>query len=184
MRLRIASFNLENLDAGGLAERLPVLRPQLRRLDADVLCLQEVDGQREGQGPRRLLALDRLLEGTAYAGFARASTGSTGRHAGEPWVAQAHNLVVLSRWPVRERREVREELVAPPEYRFATAEPEAEGPIRLGFDRPLLLVTVELPGGTPLHLVNLHLRALSAAPVPYHPSVSLTLAIERAARGP
>jgi endonuclease/exonuclease/phosphatase family metal-dependent hydrolase len=166
MRLRIASFNLENLDAGGLAERLPVLRPQLRRLDADVLCLQEVDGQREGQGPRRLLALDRLLEGTDYAGFARASTVSTGRHAGEPWVAQAHNLVVLSRWPVRERREVREELVAPPEYRFATAEPAAEGPARLGFDRPLLLVTVELPGGTPLHLVNLHLRAPSAAPVP------------------
>src|SRR4051794_4624510 len=82
MRLRIASFNLENLDAGGLAERLPVLRPQLRRLDADVLCLQEVDGQREGRGPRRLLALDRLLEGTDHAGFERASPGSTGRHAG------------------------------------------------------------------------------------------------------
>ena len=56
---------------------------------------------------------------------------STGRHAGEPWVAQAHNLVVLSRWPVRERREVREELVAPPDYRFATAEPGAEESTRL-----------------------------------------------------
>ena len=129
MRLRIASFNLENLDAAGLAERLPVLRPQLRRLDADVLCLQEVDGQREGQGPRRLLALDRLLEGTDYAGFARASTVSTGRHAGGALGgAGARASSLLPGWPVRERREVREELVAqPPEYRFATAEPAAPG---------------------------------------------------------
>src|SRR5919199_1601804 len=166
MRLRIASFNLENLDTPGLEERLAVLRPQLRRLEADILCLQEVDGQREGKGPRRLLALDRLLAGTDYADFERASTTNTGRHAGEPWVAESHNLVVLSRWPVRERREVREELIAPPEYRFATAEPPAKAPALLGFDRPLLLVAVDLPGGTPLHLVNLHLRAPTAAPVP------------------
>ncbi len=55
MRLRIATFNLENLDDKAeqkpkLAERIQVMRPQLIRLDADVLCLQEVHGQEEGEG--------------------------------------------------------------------------------------------------------------------------------------
>lgn len=49
-RLRVATFNLENLDdkAGKkptLEERIAVMRPMLLRLDADVLCLQEVNGQ-------------------------------------------------------------------------------------------------------------------------------------------
>jgi endonuclease/exonuclease/phosphatase family metal-dependent hydrolase len=61
---------------------------------------------------------------------------------------------------------VRGDLVGPPEYHLTTAEPAAEGPARLDFDRPLLLVTVGLPDGAPLHLVNLHLRAPLAAPVP------------------
>ena len=46
MRLRLATFNLENLDTSSrgvpLDERCRVLRPQLVALDADVLCLQEV----------------------------------------------------------------------------------------------------------------------------------------------
>jgi endonuclease/exonuclease/phosphatase family metal-dependent hydrolase len=174
MRLRLATFNLENLDDGpglepALDERLPVLRPQLKRLDADVLCLQEVNGQRaQAGGPRRLMALDRLLEGTPYAGFHRASTTSTGDHGGgEPWVAATQNLVVLSRWPITEAREVREELLAPPAYRLATADPPADGPAPLGFDRPVLLARVDLPDGRgPLHVLNLHLRAPLAAPVP------------------
>ena len=43
-RLRIATFNLENLGAredAPLEGRIEKLRPQLLRLDADVLCLQE-----------------------------------------------------------------------------------------------------------------------------------------------
>ena len=65
-RLRIASFNLENLDDAADADvsletRMAVLRPQLLRLEADVLCLQEINGQRRRNGePRRLSALDRL----------------------------------------------------------------------------------------------------------------------------
>ena len=49
--MRIASFNLESLEpvsrAGvPLGERAEILRPQLERLRADVICLQEVNGQR------------------------------------------------------------------------------------------------------------------------------------------
>ena len=67
MQLRIATFNLESLDdrpglEPPLAARIAVLRPQLERLRADVLCLQEVNGQPSGHhAPRRLLALDALI---------------------------------------------------------------------------------------------------------------------------
>lgn len=172
MPLRLATFNLENLDdrAGlepPLATRLAVLRPQLQRLRADVLCLQEVHGQREGgKGPRRLRALDRLLEGTAYAAYHRASSRSTGEHGEEVWVADLHNLVVLSRLPILASRELRGELVSAPSYRLATALPPAAEPRPCGWDRPLLHATVALPDGRRLEVINLHLRAPTAAAVP------------------
>ena len=54
MTLRSATFNVENLDDPGpnppasqptLADRVTVMRPQLDRVGADVLCLQEVHSQ-------------------------------------------------------------------------------------------------------------------------------------------
>ncbi|MCK5445286.1 MAG: hypothetical protein KAI73_06655, partial [Rhodospirillaceae bacterium] len=64
---RVASFNVENLDdprheGPKLEERMRVQRPQLLRGRADVLCLQEVNGQPGTNGGKRNLgALDRLL---------------------------------------------------------------------------------------------------------------------------
>ncbi len=65
IKLRIATFNLENLDDKPrkkltLDERIAVMRPQFLRLNADILCLQEVNRQKES-GPRRILALKKLL---------------------------------------------------------------------------------------------------------------------------
>lgn len=174
--LRIASFNLENLGEGAgphgserppLAERLPLLRAQLQRLDADLLCLQEVDaqrsaGQRGERHSRRLLALDRLLEGSDYAAFHRAV--SLDRGGQRP--ADRHNLVVLSRWPLLAWESIHHRLVPPPRLRLATARPAATEAAELAWDRPLLRVSLRLPGGTPLHLLNLHLRAPLSAPVP------------------
>lgn len=164
MSVRIATFNLENLDDRPdldppLNERIALLRPQLLRLAADILCLQEVNGQHpEDGGPRRLLALDRLLEGTPYARFHRAATcgGSEG-------VADRHNLVTLSRWPVTGREQVRHELVPPPGYRTVTAEPAETEPQPVEWDRPVLETSIALAGGRMLHVVNLHLRAPLAA---------------------
>ena len=74
--LRIATFNLENFDDLGptgqptLAERIALMRPQLERLRADVLCLQEVNTQ-EVNGLRTFAALEQLIAGTAYATFQR-----------------------------------------------------------------------------------------------------------------
>jgi endonuclease/exonuclease/phosphatase family metal-dependent hydrolase len=165
---RIATFNLESLDdrpvlAPPLAARIAVLRPQLCRLDADVLCLQEVNAQRPNKhAPRRLAALDSLLQGTAYAGYHRI----TSTRPGSDSLVDRHNLVILSRHPIEERRQHWHDLVPPPRYRPVTARPAPAEEQPVQWDRPVLWVTVEVPGRRRLHLCNLHLKAPLAAFVP------------------
>lgn len=166
--MRLATFNLESLDLPPKAKipievRAEALRPALARLDADILCLQEVNGQHVPDRPERVLAaLDHVLEGTAYAEFHRVSTsGSDGIG-----VADVHNVVTLSRYPIRSAREVLHDLVPSPKCRLVTAIPESTEPEPVEFDRPLLLTEVELPGGELLIVVNLHLRAPLAAAIP------------------
>ncbi len=162
---RVATFNLETLGGktprgASLDERIAVLRPQILRLRADVLCLQEVDGQRRRKnGRRRLLALDRLLAGTPYESFHRAT--SVSRSRGD--VRDKHNLVVLSRFPVTETRQVFHDLVTAPSYRPATARPAAEDAAPVEWDRPFLYAALSLDGQRTLHVINLHLRAHRAA---------------------
>lgn len=57
-RLRLATFNLENLgdvpsEEPSLETRISLMRPQLLRLDADVLCLQERSTARATPPPGR-----------------------------------------------------------------------------------------------------------------------------------
>jgi endonuclease/exonuclease/phosphatase family metal-dependent hydrolase len=141
--LRLASFNVENLTAdpgaaAPLAARLEILRPQLERLSADVLCLQEVDASRhQGESARTLEALTLLLEETRYRDFHLASTVDA--ETGHP--RDKHNLIILSRWPIRRSAQYANDLVRPPRYRG-------------------------LPDGGALHVVNMHLRAPLAAFIP------------------
>jgi hypothetical protein len=70
-RIRLASFNLENLDDApgarpSLAERIALMRPQLLRIEADVLCRQEVRTQPDPTGALQLLALDQFVAGKRY----------------------------------------------------------------------------------------------------------------------
>lgn len=161
---RIATFNLENLGTIGahgatLEERIRVLRPQLLRLRADILCLQEVDGQ---SGDRKLKALDELLADTPYAPFHRAV--SLSRSKGVP--RDKHNLVILSRHPLVEHRQIHHDLVAPPFFSSAVRDPDVGEPALIEWDRPILYAAVRLDGERLLHIVNLHLRAPRAAFVP------------------
>ncbi|MFO1152590.1 MAG: endonuclease/exonuclease/phosphatase family protein [Rhodospirillales bacterium] len=184
-RVRLASFNVETLGAApsatsgesvGLDERIALLRPQLIRLDADILCLQEVDGQRcvppEGEGGtsrrrmRELAALDRLLASTAYADFHRLTTLS--RSSG--LVRDKHNLVILSRWPIVRGEQLFHDLVEAPSWRpprpgqDAPGDQREDAPTAITWDRPLLAATITLPEhDRPLHVLNLHLRAPRAA---------------------
>jgi endonuclease/exonuclease/phosphatase family metal-dependent hydrolase len=160
MRLRLATFNLESLDdrpdlTPNLAARIAILRPQLLRLDADILCLQEVNGQETGKhAPRRLLALDALLADTQYAAYHRAATLTKDGHA-----ADVHNLVTLSRFAFAETRQIRHDYVTPPLYRPVTAIPPAPAAVAIEWDRPILYTAATVPGAKRLHVLNLHLRA-------------------------
>lgn len=166
--MRLATFNVESLDLPPKAKiplevRAEALRPALARLDADILCLQEVNGQHVPDRPERVLAaLDQLLEGTPYAGYQRVST----RGPDGVGVADVHNLVTLSRYPIRGEREVQHSLVPAPQYRMVTAVPRPSGPEPVTFDRPLLVADVELPSGALMTVVNVHLRAPLAAAIP------------------
>ncbi|MFZ5446351.1 MAG: endonuclease/exonuclease/phosphatase family protein [Myxococcota bacterium] len=160
MRLRVATWNLENFDARNpvpLAERLAALRPTLVALDADVLCLQELGAERrDAQAPRTADQLDALLEGTPYAGFHRLAAGLPSGA-----LTDVHNLAVLSRFPLASWRVVSNELVRPPAATLASAPGARDFP----WDRPLLTAQVQLPDGEPLHLITAHLRAPLAASI-------------------
>ena len=164
--LRIASFNLENLDdrpgeQPSLSERIAVMRPQLVRLRADVLCLQEVNGQESEGAPRGLAALDALLADTEYAAFPRVSTLT---QAGEPY--DERNLVVLSRYPILASRQLKHDRAPAPEYRRVTARPPDDDAKMISWERPILHVTIDLPMALRLELINVHLKSKNPGDVP------------------
>jgi endonuclease/exonuclease/phosphatase family metal-dependent hydrolase len=160
--LRIATFNLESLDdrpqAGGdFADRLAVIAPQFRRLRADILCLQEVNAREETRrGPRHLTALDAVLEQSGYCGYHRAVTTN---RAGKRF-SDRHNLVVLSRLPILEQRQVWHDYVAPPRYLPHTGE---NCELVVEWDRPFQHAVIGLENDRRMHILNLHLRAPRAA---------------------
>ena len=159
---KLASFNVENLGGeapGFLEKRLPLLRPQLQRLDADILCLQEVNATRVEKGkPRSFGALDVLLKDTPYEGYHRAWTHQEGKD--EP--RDVHNLVVLSRYPTQKVKQYAHDLVPPVVVELAEDLKSEDPRTTARFERPLLHVTVEV-GGAVLHILNLHLRAPSGS---------------------
>ena len=159
--LRIATFNLESLDDDdALTTRIAVLRPALVRLRADILCLQEVNGQRAARGhARRLTALSALISETPYAAYHMVSTLTVEGHP-----AERHNLVILSRLPLVGHAQIRHDFVERPLYRPATASPRSDRPEPIEWERPLLHAEIVV-GAKSLHVINLHLRAPLAAPV-------------------
>ena len=164
---RIATFNLENLDwARGheieFERRIAVLRPIMNELAADVVCLQEIDAQRStSRAARQFLALDRLLCDTVYQKYERVTSVRPGTHA----PADVHNLVILSRWPICERRQVHHDIVAKWRWTPPSEDISPSLPIEITWERPLLYAKISMPAGAALHIVNLHLRALRPVPI-------------------
>jgi predicted extracellular nuclease len=166
MPLRIATFNLENWDdvpntEPTLAERIQVVRPQLLRLNADVLCLQEVHSQGVS-GARTFAALDALLAGTDYAGFHRANTHTAD---GQPF--DVRNLIMLSRFPfAADPEQIRPSDGPRPRYQMATADPPDATADLVDWERPMLYGQIDLGATGTLHLINVHLKSKLASTIP------------------
>jgi endonuclease/exonuclease/phosphatase family metal-dependent hydrolase len=164
--VRVATFNLENFDetpAGArpsLDERIALMRPQIVRLRADIVCFQEVHGQERPGQPRALLALPRLLEGTNLDGATLVSSlDSTGS------IANERNLVVATHHSILAQEQLLNDLVAEPRYRRLTAIPPDADAVPVGIERPILHVTVDA-GAAVLHLINVHLKSKIPTDIP------------------
>lgn len=165
-RCRVATYNLENFGAFArhpdyFEHRLARLRDKFQLLDADILCLQEVNAERAGPAlPRDFSALDALLDRTPYATFDRVTSARPGSHA----PADVHNLVILSRWKVTTSRQVYHEFVPPLRW---SPQPlagfEQPRPLMVQWERPILHARIGFSAGRFLDVVNLHLRAPRAA---------------------
>jgi endonuclease/exonuclease/phosphatase family metal-dependent hydrolase len=158
--LRIATFNLENFDDKpeqdpSLERRVALMRPQLIRLNADILCLQEVNGQEIEGEPRKLLALDQFIAGTQYENYHRLSTTTSDGYQ----VYDERNLVILSRYDVLEYQQYRNDLIEAPMYRKLTSSPTEDEAKEVDWERPIQFARISLPGGKTLQLVNLHLKS-------------------------
>ncbi len=166
--VRLATFNMESFgetrfQPDALAVRIKALRPVLRAIGADILCLQEMNAQKVkgSTGPREFLSLDLLLEGTLYQNFHRAfSLRNDGQGPRD-----RHNLVTLSRFPIDQSRSLWHSHVDPPAWNARTDRPAIDYEEPITWDRPILHTTITLPDSRKLDVFNLHLRAPIAAPI-------------------
>lgn len=164
--LRLATFNLENLDdkpglKPSLQERIQIMRPQLDRVDADILCLQEVNAQETG-GQRTLSALDTLLQTTRYANYHRVTTTTT-----QGALYLARNLVILSRFPFTGPASIiRDNSMSRPSYQMSTANPPDTTANPLQWERPILYVIVDMGNNRLMHVMNVHFKSKIATSIP------------------
>lgn len=158
--IRIATFNMENLDdkqgqTPTLDERIAIMKPQLIRMNADILCLQEVHGQEVPGEPRRLLALNRLLENTQYVDYNQVSTMT----ADGAQVYDERNLVIISRFEIAEHSQYRHEHIPAPYYQKAMSIPPEDEAKRVTWERPILYAKILLSDNKTIHVINLHLKS-------------------------
>lgn len=168
--LKIATFNIENLDYSNsdysptLEKRIPTLRGTLTRLDADILCLQEVHGQElvghTTNDPKRdLLALQELISDTQYASYFIEHTVTSDEQAYDK-----RNLVILSRWPMSISQQFKHYYLDKLAYRKVTALPQ-ESVKDISWERPILYAQIQVPDIGLVHVVNLHLKSRLASNV-------------------
>ena len=167
IKLRIATFNLENLDdkpgqKPTLTERIALMRPQLLRLRADILVLQEVNGQEEPGQPRRLLALAKLLVNTPYTGYHQVSTMTEDGTQ----VYDERNLVILSRFEITEHHQYKHDFAPAPRYRKVTATPADSEARAVTWERPILYAKIQLDSNRHLDLINVHLKSRLPTNIP------------------
>ena len=163
--MKIATFNVENLDYSSsdrnppLEQRAPILKAQLERLDADIICFQEVHGQElpdhTSDNPRRALsALEDILKNTKYARYSYVSTLNA-----DNIPFNERNLVILSSFPIQKSRQYRNELIQKLQYRKVTAIPSEDDAKNIIWERPILHAEIKISDNSILHVINVHLKS-------------------------
>jgi endonuclease/exonuclease/phosphatase family metal-dependent hydrolase len=163
--MKLATFNMESFgfdrfEPDALKPRIEALRPKILELEADILCLQEVNAQKiRGQSKRQFPALDLLLEETHYLNYHRVVSER------EPGLGpdNRHNLVILSRYPITASDCLFQHHAHPPLWQPNSADPSYDGPQNVVFERPILMAEIDIGTQKPLHLFTVHLRAPIAA---------------------
>ncbi|WP_425091535.1 endonuclease/exonuclease/phosphatase family protein [Tropicimonas sp. S265A] len=159
---RLATYNLENLEEdqdGGsdptFAARAAVIRPALERLRADIICFQEINGQERPGAKRDILALRELLTTTRYADHQLITTKTeSGNEA-----YNERNLVTAlpPGWEVLDTQQINQDRMEAPVFKRTVLPGEEAKPQR--WERPLLYVQARPPGGTVLHILNVHFKS-------------------------
>jgi endonuclease/exonuclease/phosphatase family metal-dependent hydrolase len=155
MKIRIATFNLENLDKKEGMEpsfetRMKILKPQLLRLRADIICFQEIHSQEE-KNQKKLTALKKLLAETPYQKYKIATSQNK-----EGQLFTQRNLVIISRFKILVSNSYIHQYTPAPQYEAVTANDSKLK--KITWERPILHVAIDL-NGRRLDLINLHLKS-------------------------
>jgi predicted extracellular nuclease len=81
-------------------------------------------------------------------------------------VCDERNLVVATTFPVVNVEQLRNDLVDPLSYRRLTANPPDAAAVTISIERPILHVQLDLPNGTRLHVINVHLESKIPTDIP------------------
>ncbi|BDD04530.1 endonuclease/exonuclease/phosphatase family protein [Aureibacter tunicatorum] len=163
--MRVATFNIENLDNKpdeknpSLAQRAPVLKKELERINADIICIQEVHGQETinhtVENPERnLSALDYVIKGTKYEDYKRAYTTTA-----EGMPRDKRNLVILSAYEILEFYQYRNSYISKLKYLPITADEGGDEVKNVMWERPILHAKVKLPNDEIIHVINVHFKS-------------------------
>jgi predicted extracellular nuclease len=130
------------------------MQPQLLRMNADILCLQEINAQGNA-GNMQLKDLTKLVNNTVYAGYNQAYAKK--KNSNEPY--QERNLVVLSKYPITSAEHIYDEDSSQPLYKTVTSAPPDLVAKKVEWERPIFHVTIDLGNGKVLHLIVVHLKS-------------------------
>jgi len=164
--MKVATFNIENLDYEeepgntSFQERLIPLRQMLKRINADILCLQEVHSQKNEDDIKILDALMELIEGTQYQDYhVQYTTTADGQPRAE------RNLVVLSKFHFKTPApaQYNADLITDLMYRTVTSDPVEPNATKLKWERPILHCQIAHPELGNIHIINLHLKSRLAS---------------------
>lgn len=173
MMLRIATFNLENLQdktndpkVVPLEERIAVLRPQIQRLDAHIICFQEVIGQKIDDSHNDLRALKELLKDTPFkeVDFSNKTMVSTTKKNGQVTLDQ--NMVTVVRpgfkMEIEKKGQYINKWIPEMQYRIITTDEKGKKVEEVKpviWDRPILHALVTIKDVFTIHIINLHLKS-------------------------